>query len=304
MVSGDQRDRGFDSLLLIDGYETTIMTLVFTFITENPLALAQLKNEHIRRSVLADLFLDSPLCNAYTTGADILWAGLPMVTLPLEKMATRVAGSLCLPTRLGKEMIVSRNVLSNWEEFDASPCTWTGITCHAGEQGVSSINLHYKQLGGIISLSIGKLSRLQRLALHRNSLRGIIPTEITNCTELRAMYLRENYLQGGIPSNIGNLSYLTIVDLSSNSLRGAIPSSIGRLSHLRLLAICKLYSLLEALRVCLKFKHSLGVYLLVGESVEKLRSMELGIDKFDIQAVKLVENIPAFRPSSSSSQAP
>ena len=31
-----------------------------------------------------------------------------MVTLPLEKMATRVAGSLCLATGLGEEMIVSR----------------------------------------------------------------------------------------------------------------------------------------------------------------------------------------------------
>jgi protein O-GlcNAc transferase len=69
-----------------------------------------MKNEHIRRSSLADLFLDTPLCNAHTTGTDILWAGLPMITLPLEKMATRVAGSLCLATGLGEEMIVSRQV--------------------------------------------------------------------------------------------------------------------------------------------------------------------------------------------------
>ncbi|KAF3452392.1 hypothetical protein FNV43_RR02825 [Rhamnella rubrinervis] len=66
-----------------------------------------MKNEHIKRSALADLFLDTPLCNAHTTGTDILWAGLPMVTLPLEKMATRVAASLCLATGLGEYMIVS-----------------------------------------------------------------------------------------------------------------------------------------------------------------------------------------------------
>ncbi|XP_059295862.1 probable UDP-N-acetylglucosamine--peptide N-acetylglucosaminyltransferase SEC isoform X2 [Lycium ferocissimum] len=66
-----------------------------------------MKQEHIRRSCLADLFLDTPLCNAHTTGTDVLWAGLPMITLPLEKMATRVAGSLCLATGLGDEMIVS-----------------------------------------------------------------------------------------------------------------------------------------------------------------------------------------------------
>ncbi|KAH0641311.1 hypothetical protein KY285_037897 [Solanum tuberosum] len=66
-----------------------------------------MKQEHVKRCSLADLFLDTPLCNAHTTGTDVLWAGLPMITLPLEKMATRVAGSLCLATGLGDEMIVS-----------------------------------------------------------------------------------------------------------------------------------------------------------------------------------------------------
>ncbi|PNT73449.1 probable UDP-N-acetylglucosamine--peptide N-acetylglucosaminyltransferase SEC isoform X2 [Brachypodium distachyon] len=72
------------------------------------------KSEHIRRSALADLFLDTPLCNGHTTGTDILWAGLPMITLPLEKMATRVAGSLCRATGIGEEMIVSS--LKEYEE--------------------------------------------------------------------------------------------------------------------------------------------------------------------------------------------
>ncbi|KAL3025049.1 hypothetical protein AAZX31_04G159000 [Glycine max] len=129
----------------------------------------------------------------------------------------------------------TRNFLSNWRKSDESHCTWTGITCHLGEQRVRSINLPYMQLGGIISPSIGKLSRLHRLALHQNGLHGVIPNEISNCTELRALYLRANYLQGGIPSNIGNLSFLHVLDLSSNSLKGAIPSSIGRLTQLRVL---------------------------------------------------------------------
>jgi len=39
-----------------------------------------------------------------------------MITLPLEKMATRVAGSLCLATGLGHGMIVNRYVSAktNW----------------------------------------------------------------------------------------------------------------------------------------------------------------------------------------------
>ncbi|KAF4367612.1 hypothetical protein F8388_011251 [Cannabis sativa] len=127
----------------------------------------------------------------------------------------------------------SKNFLNNWFPTDESPCQWTGISCNPEDQRVRTINLPYMQLGGIISPSIGRLSKLQRLALHQNSLHGNIPIEITNCSELRALYLRANYLQGGIPANIGNLSHLTILDLSSNLLKGAIPSSIGRLSRLR-----------------------------------------------------------------------
>lgn len=65
------------------------------------------KEVHIKRSALADVFLDTPLCNAHTTGCDVLWGGVPMVTLPLERMASRVAASLAAATGLGAEMIVS-----------------------------------------------------------------------------------------------------------------------------------------------------------------------------------------------------
>lgn len=47
------------------------------------------KEEHIRRSGLADVFLDTPLCNAHTTGCDVLWSGCPMVrTLPPSAAAS------------------------------------------------------------------------------------------------------------------------------------------------------------------------------------------------------------------------
>lgn len=52
------------------------------------------KDEHLRRGYLADLFLDTPVCNAHTTGCDILWGGTPLLTMPGKKMASRVAASL------------------------------------------------------------------------------------------------------------------------------------------------------------------------------------------------------------------
>ncbi|XP_063837942.1 UDP-N-acetylglucosamine--peptide N-acetylglucosaminyltransferase 110 kDa subunit-like [Ostrinia nubilalis] len=51
------------------------------------------KEEHVRRGQLADVCLDTPLCNGHTTAMDVLWAGVPLVTLPGETLASRVAAS-------------------------------------------------------------------------------------------------------------------------------------------------------------------------------------------------------------------
>ncbi|KAJ8737821.1 hypothetical protein PYW08_000416 [Mythimna loreyi] len=51
------------------------------------------KEEHVRRGQLADVCLDTPLCNGHTTAMDVLWAGTPLVTLPGETLASRVAAS-------------------------------------------------------------------------------------------------------------------------------------------------------------------------------------------------------------------
>ncbi|KAK8957590.1 LRR receptor-like serine/threonine-protein kinase FEI 1 [Platanthera zijinensis] len=129
----------------------------------------------------------------------------------------------------------TKRMLRSWRARDPNPCGWAGVTCHFPDLRVRSINLPYMLLGGIISPSIGKLTRLRRLALHQNSLRGPIPAEIKNCTELRALYLRANYLQGSIPIELGELKHLTILDLSSNLLGGTIPPSIGQLMQLHFL---------------------------------------------------------------------
>lgn len=43
------------------------------------------KEEHVRRGQLADVCLDTPLCNGHTTSMDVLWTGTPVVTLPGEQ---------------------------------------------------------------------------------------------------------------------------------------------------------------------------------------------------------------------------
>ena len=51
------------------------------------------KEEHVRRGQLADICLDTPLCNGHTTSMDVLWTGTPVITLPGETLASRVAAS-------------------------------------------------------------------------------------------------------------------------------------------------------------------------------------------------------------------
>ncbi|XP_075479910.1 LRR receptor-like serine/threonine-protein kinase FEI 2 isoform X3 [Primulina tabacum] len=163
----------------------------------------------------------------------------------------------------------SKNFLRNWNDSDDSPCKWIGISCGTQDSrvismcvallsvfkpcsfyflsffvllsygglfqsclkfhGITCRNLPYMQFEGIISPTIGKLNRLQRLALHQNSLHGFIPYEIANCSELRALDLSSNTLRGAIPSSLGRLTRLKYLNLSTNFLSGEIPE-VGVLS--------------------------------------------------------------------------
>ncbi len=58
--------------------------------------------QHLARQRLADLFLDTHVCNAHTTGLDALWAGVPMITFPGEHLVSRVGASLLRAIGLGE----------------------------------------------------------------------------------------------------------------------------------------------------------------------------------------------------------
>ncbi|SEH04844.1 Uncharacterised protein [Candidatus Venteria ishoeyi] len=58
------------------------------FAPKKPLA------EHLARTALADLFLDTLIYNAHTTMSDALWAGVPAITCMGKSFAARVGASL------------------------------------------------------------------------------------------------------------------------------------------------------------------------------------------------------------------
>lgn len=72
--------------------------------------------DHVARHQLADLFLDTQVYNAHTTAVDALWAGVPVLTLPGNAFASRVAASFLKAIGL-PEMIVSSE-----EEYEAFAC--------------------------------------------------------------------------------------------------------------------------------------------------------------------------------------
>ena len=66
------------------------------------------RDEHLKRGYLADMYLDTfPHCS-YTTAADTLWAGTPIVTCPGEAPSSRIGASLVtaadMPSLIAKDM--------------------------------------------------------------------------------------------------------------------------------------------------------------------------------------------------------
>nr|APU94854.1 leucine-rich repeat receptor-like protein kinase [Pohlia nutans] len=117
-------------------------------------------------------------------------------------------------------------VIGDWNELDATPCNWTGITCTA-ESFVRTINLTSQGLEGEISSSLGRLQYLEELYLSVNYFQGNIPRELGNCTSLVVLYLDHNLLSGTIPADLGNLKALGDLYLAFNKLEGEIPSSLA-----------------------------------------------------------------------------
>ena len=66
------------------------------------------KDAYMQRAKLANLFLDTPLVNAHTSATDVLWAGVPMVTLPGKAMISRVAASILIAD--GLPHFIARNL--------------------------------------------------------------------------------------------------------------------------------------------------------------------------------------------------
>ena len=104
-------------------------------------------------------------------------------------------------------------------------CTWSYITCDAGQTHVESINITALRVTGTLPDTLRQLTRLKSFYATANNLSGLIP-DLSGMTALKWFSVDFNQLTGTIPS-LSGLTALQVFYVSSNQLTGSIPSLSG-----------------------------------------------------------------------------
>ncbi|TVU47201.1 hypothetical protein EJB05_06792 [Eragrostis curvula] len=126
-----------------------------------------------------------------------------------------------------------QNAPPTWGQSD-DPCgdsPWEGVTCDGSK--VISIKLSTMGIKGGLAADIGQLSDLQSLDLSFNKdLGGVLTPTIGNLKQLTTLILAGCSFHGTIPDELGSLPKLSYMALNSNQFSGKIPASLGNLSSL------------------------------------------------------------------------
>ncbi|KAM7250419.1 hypothetical protein ACFE04_022302 [Oxalis oulophora] len=133
------------------------------------------------------------------------------------------------------------SVLENWNYDDATPCSWTGVSCNQlGSPNiprVTSLILSNNKLLGSISTDLGLIENLQILDLSNNLFDGYLPSSILNSTELQSLSLASNKISGELPETIGEIKSLQLLNLTDNAFSGEIPKSLTTLQNLTVVSL-------------------------------------------------------------------
>ncbi|KAJ8500289.1 hypothetical protein OPV22_010841 [Ensete ventricosum] len=155
---------------------------------------------------------------------------LLLLLLLLSSAAALTTDGLALLALKSAVSVDPTGALASWLDSDASPCSWTGITCRLDR--VVALSLPDRALAGYLPSELSLLSALESLALPGNRLSGPIPAALAALGDLAELDLSRNNLSGPIPPELGQLTSLARLDLSSNILSGLLPPAIATLPHL------------------------------------------------------------------------
>ncbi|KAL0365357.1 UNVERIFIED_CONTAM: putative LRR receptor-like serine/threonine-protein kinase [Sesamum angustifolium] len=188
------------------------------------------------------------------------------------------------------------SVLDNWDYSDATPCSWTGVTCAqivggafggmSDMFGVISLSLPNSKLLGIVPEDLGFIPHLRTLDLSGNFLNGTLPSSLFNASELEVLSLANNVISGGIPEFFAGPKSLKLLNLSDNALAGNIPKSITSLQNLTVVSLRSNYlsgpipSGIRSFQVLDLSSNLLNGSLPLGFGGENLRYLNLSSNKF------------------------
>ncbi|XP_023552755.1 receptor protein kinase-like protein At4g34220 [Cucurbita pepo subsp. pepo] len=138
------------------------------------------------------------------------------------------------------------SVFANWNVYDATPCSWRGVTCTdlRGYGGgwpdflrVTAVSLPASQLLGSIPDELGRIEHLRLLDLSGNFFNGSLPVSIFNASELQILSLSNNVISGELPADIGGLRSLQVLNLSDNAFAGKVPGNLTALKNLTVVSL-------------------------------------------------------------------
>nr|XP_025884233.1 probable LRR receptor-like serine/threonine-protein kinase At5g10290 isoform X3 [Solanum lycopersicum] len=117
---------------------------------------------------------------------------------------------------LKSSLNASNDQLSDWNQNQVNPCTWSKITCD-DNSNVLMVSLSNMGFTGTLTPRLGVLVHLNTLSLQGNGITGKIPEALGNLTSLTMLDLEKNRLSGEIPASLGNLKKLQFL-FSENHL--------------------------------------------------------------------------------------
>ncbi len=110
---------------------------------------------------------------------------------------------------------------AGWLGAAGTECSWSGVTCDAGQTTVVGLNLANNKLQGTLS-ALAALTNLVYVDLSQNALTGSIPT-LAGLTSLQVFNAYSNQLSGALPALTG-LTALQQFRVWGNQLTGPLPS--------------------------------------------------------------------------------
>ncbi|KAB2072890.1 hypothetical protein ES319_A07G048300v1 [Gossypium barbadense] len=134
---------------------------------------------------------------------------------------------------------------STFKDWDPSPafsnsgshdqpvwCSWSGVKCNPITAQVTSLDLSFRNLSGIIPPEIRFLTSLVDLNLSRNYFDGPLQPAIFELTQLRTLDISHNSFNATFPPGVSKLKFLKFFNGYSNDFIGPLPLEFIHLQFL------------------------------------------------------------------------